>query len=85
MTPPTKTLAVGGSSNLQLLLRADYFSVQNLSRAGENWSFTRPLDGGSTLPLCAHLGDVTLRVRAAGAADGTAYDTYSIALAASAA
>ena len=32
VTPPTKTLAVGGSSNRELLLRADYFSVQNLAR-----------------------------------------------------
>ena len=33
--PPAATIDVGGSSRLQLLLRQDFYSVQNLSRAGE--------------------------------------------------
>ena len=64
VTPPVAKLAVGGTSNLELLLRQDYYSVQNLSRVGEQWSFSRPLDAGSVLPMCAHLGDLTLRLRA---------------------
>ena len=63
MTPPALTVAVGGTSRLQLLLRQDYYTVQNLTRVGDDWSFTRPLDSGSTLPLCAHLGDLTIRLR----------------------
>ena len=62
-TPPALTVAVGGTSRLELRLRQDFYTVQNLSRAGDVWSFTRPLDGASTLPMCAHLGDITLRLR----------------------
>ena len=51
VTPPVAKLTVGGSSNLELLLRQDYYTVQNLSRVGEAWSFTRPLDGTSVLPV----------------------------------
>ena len=63
VTPPALTVAVGGTSRLELRLRQDFYTVQNLSRAGDVWSFTRPLDGASTLPMCAHLGDITLRLR----------------------
>ena len=63
VTPPALTVSVGGTSRLELRLRQDFFTVQNLSRTGERWSFTRPLDEGSTLPFCAHLGDLSLRVR----------------------
>ena len=62
VTPPAVTVAVGGSSKLELRLREDFYSVQNLSRSGDLWSFTRPLDSASTLPNCAHLGDLTLRI-----------------------
>ena len=34
VTPPAATLPVGGTSNLTLLLRQTYFTVQNLSRVG---------------------------------------------------
>ena len=64
--PPAADISVGGSSRLRLLLRAHYFTAQNLSRVGESWSFTRPLDRGSALPMSAHLGDVTIRVRRSG-------------------
>ena len=63
VTPPALTVSVGGTSRLELRLRQDFFTVQNLSRSGEKWSFTRPLDDSSTLPFCAHLGDLTLRLR----------------------
>ena len=63
VTPPALTVAVGGASRLELRLRQDFYTVQNLSRAGDAWSFTRPLDDASTLPMCAHLGDITLRLR----------------------
>lgn len=63
VTPPARTIAVGGSSRLELRLRQDFYTVQNLSRVGDLWSFTRPLDTASVLPMCAHLGDLTIRLR----------------------
>ena len=74
VTPPVAKVDVGGSSNLTLLLRQDFYTVQNLSRTGEAWSFTRPLDDASVLPMCAHVGDMTVRLRRRGA---TAWDTFS--------
>ena len=53
MTPPVATIPVGGSSNLELLLRETFYTVQNLTRVGELWSFTRPLDDASVLPMSA--------------------------------
>ena len=78
VTPPAATLPVGGTSRLELLLRQGFFSVQNLSRVGETWSFTRPLDAKTTLPQCAHLGDLTLRLRPAGSA--LPYSAYTTTL-----
>ena len=51
VTPPAASLPVGGTSRLKLLLRQDFYTVQNLSRVGAHFSFTRPLDDGSTLPF----------------------------------
>jgi hypothetical protein len=68
VTPPAVTLAVGGSSRLELRLRQDYFTIQNLSRAGDLWSFSRPLDDSSALPMCAHVGDMTVRLKTPGGA-----------------
>lgn len=93
--PPAVDLAVGGTSRLRLRLRTDFFTAQNLSRVNETWSFTRPLDTRSALPMAAHLGDVTLRLRPAARAGAAglpepadvpaAWSTYStIALAAAA-
>ena len=48
VTPPARTIAVGGSSRLELRLRQDFYTVQNLSRVGDLWSFTRPLDTASS-------------------------------------
>jgi hypothetical protein len=62
ITSPVATIPVGGSSNLELLLRETFYTVQNLTRVGELWSFTRPLDDASVLPMSAHLGDLTLRL-----------------------
>lgn len=63
VNPPAVDLAVGGTSRLRLRLRQDFFTAQNLSRVNETWSFTRPLSEGSALPMAAHLGDVTIRLR----------------------
>jgi hypothetical protein len=89
--PPAVDMAVGGTSRLRLRLRSDFFTAQNLSRVNETWSFTRPVDQASALPMAAHLGDVTLRLRptartgAAGLSAPAAWSTYStIALAAAA-
>ena len=54
----------------------DFYTVQNLSRVGEAWSFTRPLDDGSVLPMAAHLGDVTLRNYRTSNQGGTYWKTY---------
>ena len=51
VTPPVAKISVGGTSRLELLLRQDFYTVQNLSRVGESWSFSRPLDSGSVLPV----------------------------------
>ena len=70
VSPPAARLRVGGSSGLELILRDQHFTVQNLSIPGANWSFTRPLEGGRyALPSCSLLGDVTLRLREVGGSD----------------
>ena len=92
VTPPVTTIEVGGSSNLVVELRKDFFTVQSLNDttvgqppAGfgvkpSAFSFTRPLDQGSSLPLSVHLGDMTLRMQDATATDPLASTFYSTAL-----
>jgi hypothetical protein len=77
--PPAKTLEVG-NSKLILSLREDYFTVHSLNTSvGDlKYSFARPLDVSSVLPLCAHIGDVTIRTQAPTAdADPLSWNTYS--------
>ena len=76
--PPALTVSVGGTSKLELRLRQDFFTIQNLSRVGDRWSFTRPLDDSSSLPMCAHAGDLSLRLRSAGSDAWTLYSTISL-------
>lgn len=68
--PPAMLINAPG---LNVALRSDTFTVQWLNVSGtssaENYSFVPPLDSGSALPLVQHLGDVTMRLRAAAAAD----------------
>ena len=78
VTPPALTVSVGGTSRLELRLREGFYSVQNLSRSGDKWSFSRPLDETSSLPLCAHLGDLTLRLRSPGSKEYSMYSTISL-------
>lgn len=65
-TPPAVTVSV--SPDLVLSLRQGSFTVQALNHTGASppYSFVRPLDAGSTLPLCAHLGDLSLRLGSPG-------------------
>ena len=94
VTPPTASLAVGGSSGLVVELRDTYFTVQSLNNTAvgqppagfgvkpSSYSFTRPLDQGSCLPLSVHLGDMTLRLQDASATnplDSTFYSSAQIA------
>ena len=75
--PPASVIRAGG---LAVALRADTFTAQwvNLSSGQHtNYSFVPPLTDGSALPLVHHLGDITLRVRAAGSSGG--YDYFSSA------
>jgi hypothetical protein len=64
--PPAALIEAQG---LNAALRADSFTVQWLNVSGtssaENYSFVPPLNSGSALPLVQHLGDVTMRLRAA--------------------
>jgi hypothetical protein len=91
VTPPTASLAVGGTSGLVLELRDTYFTVQALNNTAADvppagfgvtpstYSFTRPLDQGSCLPLSVHLGDMTLRLQDASATDPLDSTFYSSA------
>lgn len=91
VTPPVSSLAVGGDSGLVLELRADYFTVQGLNNTAPDvppagfgvkpstYSFTRPLDQGSVLPLSVHLGDMTLRLQDTSATDPLASTFYTSA------
>ena len=78
VTPPALTVAVGGTSRLELRLRQDYYTVQNLSRSGDKWSFSRPLDDASVLPQAAHLGDLTIRLRCNSSEPWTLYTTIGL-------
>lgn len=67
VTPPALSVNVGGSSELFLELRQDTYTVQSLNHTKANtpYSFSRPLREASVLPLCSHLGDITLRLQPA--------------------
>ena len=71
--PPATLIHAKG---LNVALRSNTFTVQWLNVSGTssagNYSFVPPLNSGSALPLVQHLGDVTMRLRAADAADGCA-------------
>jgi hypothetical protein len=79
--PPALVRSVGGTSQLTLSLRKDYGTVQalNSTKIGQpptgygvqptSYSFARPLDQASCLPLCTHLGDISLRLQDASATD----------------
>ncbi|KAL3907315.1 MAG: hypothetical protein SGPRY_010212 [Prymnesium sp.] len=77
--PPVLNMSVGGTTNLRIALRAGSYTVAQLSRQNANWSFTRPLNDASSLPMCAHLGDVTLRLRPLGEEQYRTYSTIDLA------
>ena len=78
MTPPAVSVVVGGTSDLFLELRQDTFTVQSLNHTEANtpYSFSRPLRQASVLPLCSHLGDLTIRLQPASATSPSAWSTY---------
>ena len=81
VTAPAITLRVGGNSEMILSLRQDSYTVQSLNHTKANvpYTFVRPLDAGSALPLCAHLGDVNIRLRAQGSTDAwRTFDSTSL-------
>ena len=92
VTPPTASVDVGGTSKLVLELREHYFTIQSLNNTAVGqppvgfgvqpsaYSFTRPLDEGSCLPLSVHLGDMTLRLQDAAATDPLDSTYYSSSL-----
>ena len=67
MTRPAATLDVGGSSELVVELREGTFTVQSLNHTKANvpYSFARPLNPSTSSPLSVHLGDMSIRLRAA--------------------
>ena len=78
VTPPALIVSVGGTSRLELRLRESFYTVQNLSRSGDQWSFSRPLDDASVLPQAAHLGDLTIRLRNTSNGPWTLYSTIGL-------
>lgn len=61
---------------LDITLRADTFTVQDLNKTGVNYSFVPSLTPSRALPLTQHLGDITLRVQPATSDAGAAPWTY---------
>ena len=71
VTKPAATLVVGGSSDLLVELREGSYTVQSLNHTEANvpYSFVRPLNPYTSAPLSVHLGDMSIRLRAASATD----------------
>lgn len=78
VTPPAASLAVGGTSDLVVELRQDSFTVQSLNHTKANtpYSFSRPLRQASVLPLCSHLGDITIRLQKESETSPSSWSTY---------
>ena len=70
VSKPALSLTFDG---INIALREDTFAVQWINASGANYSFTPPLTPATALPLIQHLGDMTMRVRAA-AGEGAAND-----------